>query len=266
LAAAWTVETAGCVLAQSNQRRQPARLDGLTCLEYGHSFICNTASFNNVRFWIESRTVLFDGERSVAFYQCGSCKSENTFAEKELFHEDNYDFLPILGDGHWLIFRRMARLNPNYRQFKRMEEIWGPANIKLTEARNVQVLDSWEKIRDATAAATPIVARTELRDDQTGLRAVIEYPVKTMNISLDKSMYQVDTGPIAFPDLSRRFEPLIDCLQLAFVAFNAPHFADFILEQPTPVVEDGQERAQIHHYSGRLSLPATNVLLAVEDA
>ena len=60
-----------------------------------------------------------------------------------------------------------------------------------------------------------------------------------MNISLDKKRYQVDTGPVAFPDLTRRFEVAIDCLSVAFVAFNAPHFADFILEQPTPVVEDG---------------------------
>ena len=54
------------------------------CLDYGQSFICNTAPFNSVRFWIESRTTLTDkstGE-STTFYQCGSCKSENTFGEK----------------------------------------------------------------------------------------------------------------------------------------------------------------------------------------
>jgi hypothetical protein len=41
-------------------------------------------------------------------------------------------------------------------------------------------------------------------------------------------------------------------------------FADFILEHPTPLAEDGE--AQIHHYSARRSLPAKNVLLAIEDA
>jgi hypothetical protein len=147
-----------------------------------------------------------------------------------------------------------------------MEEVWGPANVKLREARNVAVLDTWPKIRDATAAATPIVSRTELHDDQTGLGAVIECPVKTMNISLEKEMYQVDTGPVAFPDLSRRYDPLIDSLRLAFVAFNAPHFADFVVEQPTTIIEGGDERRQIHHFSAPFSLPAKNVLLAVEDA
>lgn len=244
---------------------EPAKVDGLTCLDYGRSFICNTAAFNAVRFWVESRTVLIDGEERFEFYQCGSCKSENTFGTESLFLAENYDFLPILGDGYWLVFRRTAKLNPTYRSFKKMEDIWGPANLKLREARKLTVLETWEQIRDATAAATPLVSRTEIQDETTGLKAIIECPVKTMNISHDKMMYQVDTGPIALPDLSKRYEPRIDCLRLAFVAFNAPHFADFVIEQPTKVIEEEQEKCQIHHYSAPISLKAKNTLLAVGD-
>jgi hypothetical protein len=91
----------------------------------------------------------------------------------------------------------------------------------------------------------------------------MECPVKTMNVSLEKELYQVDTGPIAFPDLTKRYERWIESLRLAFVAFNAPHFADFVVEQPTPVIENGQEVCKIHHYSKPFSLPATNRLLAV---
>ena len=250
----------------AEKQAEPAKVDGMTCLDYGRSFICNTASFNAVRFWVESRTVLMDGEQRIEFYQCGSCKSENTFAKENLFAVENYDFLPILGDGYWLVFRRTAKLNPTYRSLKKMEDIWGPANLKLREARQLSVLETWEQIRDATAAATPIVSRTEIQDATTGLKAIIECPVKTMNISLDKMLYQVDTGPIALPDLSKRYEPRIDSLRLAFVAFNAPHFADFVIEQPTKVIEEEQERCQIHHYSGPISLKAKNTLLAVGDA
>jgi hypothetical protein len=157
-------------------------------------------------------------------------------------------------------------MNPNYRGIKKVEDVWGPPLLKLREAKKVTLLDSWEKIRDTTAAAVPIVSRTELADDATGLKAVIEAPVKTLNVSIHRSMYQVDTGPIAYPDLSQRFEPRIDCLKLAFVAFNAPHFADFIVEQPTAVVEDEVEKCQIHHYSKPFSMPAKNALLAVEEA
>jgi hypothetical protein len=239
--------------------------DAIRCLDYGLSFVCGTASFNCVRFWVESRTTLFDQAAGTArvFYQCASCKSENTFAEKDLFIEDNYDFLPILGDGQWLIFRRPARISPTYRQVRTEAQMWGAMNLRLREASPVTVLKTWEQIRDATAAGLPLVSQTKIACADTGLHAVIECPVKTMNISLDKQMYQVDTGPVALPDLTRRYDPPIESLRLAFIAFNSSHFADFVVEQPTPVVEDGQEKCQMYHYCGPFSLPAENVLLAV---
>ena len=238
----------------------------IRCLDYGLSFVCGTAAFNSVRFWVESRTTIFDDKTGTAteYCQCASCKSENTFGERDLFYKDNYDFLPILGDGRWLIFRRPARLSANYRQIRKVEEVWGVMNMKLREAAPVTVLDSWEKIRDATAAGLPIVTQTEIQNVESGLRAVIECPVKTMNISHDKRMYQVDTGPIAFPNLTKRFDPQIDCLSLAFIVFNAPNFADFVIEQPTTVVEDGVEKCQIYHFSSPFSMPAKNVVLALE--
>ncbi|HID78574.1 MAG TPA: hypothetical protein EYP56_21610 [Planctomycetaceae bacterium] len=239
--------------------------DAPLCLDYGLSFICNTARFNAVRFWVESRTIVIDDRTgaSTEFYQCGSCKSENTFAEKGLLKEDNYDFLPILGDGQWLIFRRRAGVRGTYREVRKTEELWGKPVLKLHMAQRATPLASWEEIRDATAAGLPIVSRTEINSDATGLRAVIECPVKTMNISLEKRLYQVDTGPIAFPDLTKPYENLIECLSLAFVAFNASCFADFVVEQPTPVIEEGREVCKVYHYSRPFSLPAANTLYAI---
>ncbi|MBW3539334.1 MAG: hypothetical protein KY476_03620 [Planctomycetes bacterium] len=245
--------------------QSPPLIDDLPVLDYGRSFVCGTADFNNVRFWVESRTVLIDGAERHEFLQCGSCKSENTFAQQDLFHADNYDFLPILGDDEqWLIFRRRNRITPDYRTIK--QEVWGPAVRKLKFGQKVRGLESFAAIRDATAAGTPLVSRTILSNDETGMTAVIEAPVKTINIEPHRKLYQVDTGPVALPDLSRRYEPAIDCLRLAFVAFNAPQFADFVIEQPTPVLEDGQERAQVFHFSRPISLPARNLLIALEDA
>ena len=235
-----------------------------SCLDYGLSFICNRAAFNSVRFWVESRTTVIDAKfgTSHVFYQCGSCKSEHTFAEKDLLIEDNYDFLPILGAGDWLIFRRPCRISDRYREVT-TGDLWGEPIMKLRYGRHVTQLETWEQIRDTTAAAIPIVSQTEIHDEQTGLRAIIECPVKTMNIQLDDRIYQVDTGPIAFPDLTRRFERPIECLSLAFVVFNAPHFADFVIEQPTPVVENEKELCQVYHYSQPFSRPAENRLLTI---
>ncbi|MGI6459736.1 MAG: hypothetical protein ACOX5J_06515 [Candidatus Hydrogenedentales bacterium] len=234
-------------------------------LDYGLSFVCNTAPANAVRFWIESRTRLIDDATGAwtDYYQCASCKSEHTFAEKDLFHEDNYDFLPIFGDGRYLVFRRPARLSDSYRRLQTVEELWGEPQLRLQHAPTVTVLETWEQIRSATAAAIPIVTQTMMRNEETGLRAIIECPTKTMNVSLEKQLYQIDTGPIAYPDLSKRYDPPIDCFSLAFIAFNAPGFADFVVEQPTPVLVDGEEAAQVYHFSNPFSMPAQNQLFAL---
>lgn len=255
-----------CALASGARGLSAAEPSGHKCLDYGRSFICNTASFNAVRFWVESRTIITDPQgKSTVYYQCGSCKSEDTFAKKDLFIKDNYDFLPIMGPQEWLIFRRTAYLSPKYRQIRKFETIWGIPNVKVRETSNVSVLDTYDKIKAAAAGAQPIVALTELSNPETHWKAVIEHPVKTLNVSHDKPLWQTDTGPVAFPDLTKVADPLIDCLSLAFVAFNAPHFADFVIEQPTPVIENGQEKCKINHYSNPISLPAKNTLLVLND-
>ncbi|GMV92562.1 MAG: hypothetical protein AMXMBFR82_23400 [Candidatus Hydrogenedentota bacterium] len=235
-------------------------------LDYGRSFICNTAEFNSVRFWVESRTRIIDDAAGTwtDYYQCGSCKSEHTFAERDLFQQDNYDFLPILGKGEWLVFRRPVGEFDRYRTVAKTTEMWGEPVLKLVEASKISELDTWEKIRDATAVAAPIVTQTEIANEETGLRAIIECPTKTMNVSLDKQMYQVDTGPVAYPDLTKRHEPEIDCLSLAFIAFNAPDFADFVVEQLTPVGSGAAETCKVYHYSGPFSVPAKNRVYALE--
>ena len=238
-----------------------------SCIDYGRSFYCNTAEFNSVRMWIESRTILIDPKAGTTtiYYQGASCKSENTFGEKDLFYKDNYDFLPIFGDGKVLVFRRRANQPPEgYRTIKKMEEMWGADPvIYLPLPEVVTELDTWEKIRNATAAGFPIVTRTEFQNPETGLKAIIECPCKTMNISHPKKMYQVDTGPVALPDLSKRYDDQIDCLSLAFIAFNKPYFADFVIEAPTPILKEGKEVANIYHYSRLVTLTTVNKIFAL---
>lgn len=254
----------GCAQGQANAAQEG---DPSECIDYGQSFFCNTAEFNSVRMWIESRTTITDiksGKRTV-YYQGASCKSENTFGESDLFYADNYDFLPIFGDGKVLVFRRHAyKRGDRYRSIKKMEEMWGGDPVIYTpNAKEVTELDTFEKIRDATAAGIPIVTQTEFQNDQTGLRAVVEAPCKTMNISHPKKIYQVDTGPVAFPDLSKKYNEQMDCLSLAFIAFNQPHFADFVIEAPTPVMDGEKEVATVYHYSKLQTINGKNRIFAL---
>ncbi|HPO13958.1 MAG TPA: hypothetical protein PLI09_10970 [Candidatus Hydrogenedentes bacterium] len=249
-------------------QEKPKTSEEMTPLDYGLSFICHSSPRNSVRFWIESRTRLFDDNTGTwtDFYQCGACKSENTFAERDLFMKDNYDFTPIFGNGDVLVFRRPAHVHATYRTIKKATEMWGEPSLKLKEGGRVEDLISWDAIARATHDAIPLVSQTEITNADTKLRAIIECPIKTMNIHPEKKQYQVDTGPIAFPDLTKRNDPLIDAFSLAFIAFNAPNFADFVVEQLTTITEDNGASHQLYHYSNPFSLPARNRLFAVHGA
>ncbi len=230
-------------------------------LDYGLSFLSGVAAWNRVRFWVESRTRIFDARsgRHEDYLQCASCKSEDTFAAANLFLADNYDFLPIFGPEFGLIFRRKASATPGYREVRASNKMWDGQTLRLAPARRPRLLDSAAAIRKATHDGLPLVAQTAFTNGATGYHAIVEYPVKTMNIHDEKDQYQVDTGPVAFPDLSRRWDRLADSISLAFVAFNAPSFADFIRE--TETATSGSTR--VEHYSDRVTVSGTNRLFAI---
>lgn len=233
-------------------------------LDYGLSFISGVSTENQVRFWVESRTRIIENDsgRTEHFYQCASCKSENTFAKSELFVKDNYDFMPIFGPEYGVVFRRKAECHAGYRETRPAISWWGGPVYRLVPATSVQEITTFEEIAMATHQGRPLVAVTELRNEEAGLSATIECPVKTMNIREYDRCYQVDTGPVAWPDLTDRSDRLIDLLSLAFIAFNAPHFADFVIEEPT-VIGEGNAAPLAYHFSKLVSLPATNKLYAV---
>lgn len=236
-------------------------------MDYSRSFVMGKWPGNEVRFWIESRTRLIDEIKGVTedYIQCGSCKSEDTFAEQKLFYKDNYDFLPIFGPEFGLIFRRKAWLNPDYRTIHKSEDMWGGQIYYQAECHSAVELTSPEEMLQSTYEWFPLVAQTAIRNSTTGLSAIIEYPVKTMNTRSKGNEYQIDTGPVALPDLEQRADRLVDTLSLAFVAFNAPHFADFVIEAPTSVggSKDTGE-VQIYHYSQLKSCAAKNRLFAIK--
>lgn len=233
-------------------------------IDYGSSFLIGTWPENQVRFWVESRTLIWDDTTALneEYYQCGACKSENTFAPKELFHKDNYDFTPVFGRDFGAIFRRKAHANNGYKEVKAADAMWGGVMQKIRLPRQVRRLGTPQEIAQATHQGLPLVARTKLR--QGSVHVIIEYPIKTMNVHVERAMFQVDTGPVAFPDLQGGHERSIDAITLAYVAFNAWDFAEFILETPTPVAKDTQgNEVAVHHYSRILELEAENELFAI---
>lgn len=234
-------------------------------IDYRNSYIYGRWPFNQVRFWVESRLILIHhatGSEDV-YYQCGACKSEDTFAEKDLFYSDNYNFTPVFGPRMGVIFRQKSYPDAHYRSVQPVEKMWEGPDYEICEAASWHPLETARQICDEYRTQALLVAQTEIEVAGSSLTAVIEYPIKTLNINQEKTWYQVDTGPVLFPEPVEKGTPVEEGFALAFAAFNAPHFADFILEKETrqPEAAGG---GRVIHYSERQSLQARNLILLIE--
>jgi hypothetical protein len=125
-------------------------------------------------------------------------------------------------------------------------------------------LQSVDEIVAACRGDRTIVARTEYEEGDFRVR--IDYPVKSINYSAEDEMYQTDTGPVLLPNLSAvrlsQCARLIECFDLAYVAFNSLGWAEFIINAPT-VVSEG---TSVNHYSvPRRIEPVCNSLVELVD-
>lgn len=270
-------------------------------IDYGSTYL-NTLpnvgaapSGNRPRFALESRLRVTDRRlrSTLSWFHGADCKAEFTFASSELFQPNNYNFTPVFGaDGSTVVFRReliyqskaaadqvdedvrhgMARRFP-YVAYSApaSNAYWGSLReINFGDKVHAVELDTYTKIESALRQGFPLVARSEFSDSGSGLDAWIEYPVKTLNMDSEKRIYQVDTGPVIFPDLSRGLDAISKgaAMSLAYVAFNSSGFADFILEAPVQLETSRwifwRAPSYAMHFSKRVSVKGKHVLYAIE--
>ncbi|MFH1567612.1 MAG: hypothetical protein ABIL09_06380, partial [Gemmatimonadota bacterium] len=173
-------------------------------LDYGRSFVTFTTPGrgNNARLQVESVGSLIDRDAgtTVDYLFFASCKSENTYAERDLFHAENYDFCGIFGGEEFVIFRTRATHHEGFRDQGRWPGRFEDLSVR-TVHRPARELVTGEEIVRATLDGFPLVGVVEMGGADASLRARLEFPIKTMNVNDQQMIWQVDTGPVPFPDL-----------------------------------------------------------------
>lgn len=99
-------------------------------------------------------------------------------------------------------------------------------------------------IVEATLANLPLVARTTLSAGQ-GKRAILEYPIKTMNLMQKPPRFQVDTGPLILPDFARATTHPIEQFEMAHVVYHTFDKAEFILRKPVSLAEPTTDYSEV---------------------
>ena len=242
-------------------------------LDYSRSYVTfvTEGRGNLARLQVESRCLLYDADGKLLeeFFQYASCKSEDTHGSGVLFYDLNYDFSGVFSKENYVIYRARAPQDDRpYHERGRVADRFEDLLFQIEEAGEARALESGQQIVDATLQGLPLVGRTEIKggiENGDGLRAVIEYPVKTINVNEEKQIFQVDTGPLAFPDFEALSggSGLVDTIELAYVAYNKPDEAYFVIQRQSPVDPESSPGPKVCHYSDIRRFDAKNSLMAV---
>ena len=262
---------------------KPGEPQGSLVTDFSHSFLRWTIdtqlkppktvskplpmTLNHVRMPIEATVKLRHLATGVELrYALGAeCRTEQVWVKCDVWHDPNASMCMIGGDRHCLVEKHWARadfeatlyppklgIQPE-RQLVVPDEAFASFAMDIKQVLGTE-LTSTDAILAALASDASVVVRTEYT--ACGYDIMLEYPVKTVNFSDRERYYQVDTGPILFPGLtdigSPESPPLLAC-RLAFVAHNAPDWAEFIVCVPTPI----NDALKVHHYAQIVRIEGT---------
>jgi hypothetical protein len=227
-------------------------------------------SLNNARIQIDCRCEIRDLQNGLTeeFLLGASCKTEYVNVEHGIWTEPNADFIPVLSRHQFLSIktfdhagRRVLLYPPErgeqpHRHQAPTSEAFDAVNMHVhwTDAAE---LTGVGQVIDSTLKNQPLMARTELKSSR--YEAQIDYPVKTINVGEREHFYQIDSGPVLLPDLSLLPEDLLEGMDLAFAAFNCPHWTEFLVRDVTSPV-DG---ISVYHYCRPVRMDTRNQLFEV---
>lgn len=228
-------------------------------------------TLNNVRMLLDARAVITHKASGQVYdyVLTASCKSEQVWVPRDIWHQPNADMCMIAGRDEFLVFKRWDKTDKGVllyppslgvqpeRQLEDPQESFDRYSIHLA-SRPGRLLEHLEAILEALFADIPVVSHTEYETAEH--RVLLEYPVRVVNFSERERYYQVDTGPILLPDLGRPYRTPLEGCRLAYVAHNCPDWAEFIVCVPTPLTD----AIKVHHYSQSIRIEGTrNRLIAV---
>ena len=229
-------------------------------------------TLNNARVPLECRCQMEEkeGGDTHCFYLGASCKTERVGVARDIWTEPNSDFVPIMSDTQMLGVKTYqaahmgvplhppSRGSQPERQLVDFAEAFETARTDLAYANGELLMDPAEVV-DAVLGNRILVGRTAYEDER--YRVQLEYPIKTVNANERDVFFQPDTGPVLLPDLSREPADLLAGMELAYIAFNKPDWAEFLVRVPTRV-DPGVE---VYHYSHRMRIDCVNEVAVVTD-
>jgi len=253
--------------------------ENLPPMDFSRSFVTfvTRGRGNNARIQVEARCVLKDTEKGTneEYFLLASCKSEDTYGQGDLFTKPNYDFSAIFSRKDYRLIRQHASASNNNPSVGAIPDFFDDVVFHIQPAGRPEVLGRSGDIVQATLKNRILVGRTELMLKDGKIQAILDYPIRTINVNDQKTLFQVDTGPLLYPNLDSPHTRTIEAFEHAFLAYKTFDRAEFISLQPTFIldtIKNVAEREQllplksalsVNHYFAIRKLPAKNTLMAI---
>jgi hypothetical protein len=219
---------------------------------------------NIARIQIDAAATVSDmrtGE-ATTFYLIMPCRSEYMYLDSQLFQMPNYEFCGVFTDDQLMLIRTSWTSDRDNREVAFATQRFGKVELSIKHLTSPETLADAQAAVDATLANRTLVARTTVRDDASGRIAVLEYPIKTMNVTVSPPRFQVDTGPLLVPNFASEAQQAIERLDIAHVVYHQTTQAEFVLRRPHQVGERDGQAVSVTDYSEIVTFPAHNELFA----
>ena len=230
-------------------------------------------SKNTCRTQILAKCELADEQSGGAgsFYLGKACIGEHMYMEGGIAQEPTSEVCVVFTEGQTMLVKKFADHGRDVVQISRLGEKTRLFDGRYAYGTDLQIqlstaparpLDTADEIIEATLASERLVGRTTLEGEDGRWRAVVEFPVVYMNVHPPDRRFQVDVGPVLYPDYSRTADSLIARLELAYILYNELDRVEFAVRVPTRVEADRE--AESLHYARVDRMPARNELFALE--
>ena len=217
-----------------------------------------------------------DGKKDV-FYLIAPCRSEHTHSDEQLIVMPNYDFRGIFGSKEYKIFRNHWVSNPDYLDDPGLDTTggrileesglhdtkWDEVKLDINYFDNSKELTNKQSVVDSTLNNSILVGQTELMNDKTQKKAILEYPIKTMNVIPSVPRFQVDTGPILVPNFESNKKLKVDSLDIAYIVYSLFDQGEYISRKPVQIANTDDGPLSVTDYSELVEYEGINRLYAV---
>ena len=233
----------------------------MNVIDYRNSFVINTAAqdgveMNTCRAQVNASCVLTDmAGQSHELYLGKECIGEHMYKEIGIAQVPTAEVATIFGRSESSLLKKFANHDNDVVQSGAMDvrrkgfaggyAYWTDLQFILRTAQ-ARPLKTVEEIISATLAGEAMVGRTVLIDLERGWEATLEYPINYVNVHPPAARFQVDVGPILYPDLTSTEAAVVDRVQLAYVMYNQLDEVEFAIRMPT-VVTEGQSGETLHY-------------------